>query len=246
MFSARMESDRARAASRCLRREKTDGRPNPWARCGSAGTSSVRPDSRIAIALSFPAASRSACVGTRAQRSAGILAFSESSTESMTRRVSGADGLKPRGASTGPRVTLVPMLAPPGEGEGALDALTGGTLSGDVGTRAAGACASESARAGDTPNSGGEMAPALARGERPASRDDVPAARGTMNVTRSESGDPSRVCVTGRDDGANLDNNSTNSVSVQSTAAANAARRGGEMRTTVGVAATQKGCRIRA
>ena len=119
MFSASTESLRTRAASRCFCREKNDGSRIPGARCGSAGTRSARPDRRMASALSLYAASRSACVGTRAQISAGMRAFSESSTESMMWRVSGADGLNPRGARTGPAATPFDTAAPlDGVGEG--------------------------------------------------------------------------------------------------------------------------------
>ena len=62
----------------------------------------------MASAPSLYAASRSAGVGTRAQISAGMIALSESSTESMTWRVSGDEGLNPRGARTGPIAELPP------------------------------------------------------------------------------------------------------------------------------------------
>ncbi len=219
MFSASTESVRTRAAFRCFRREKNDGSWMPGARWGSAGTSRVRPESRMASTPSLYAASRSACVATRSRISAGIFALSESSTESMTRRVSGDDALNPRGARTGPIAELPPLRAdPPG---GATAANRGGTIAvGADPNGAASAARGVTALIGARADSREGSTPSGA-----ARNSDVGPAgsAGTTYSTRSTPVDMS-LCGAASRRGDNVAKSNASSIAVTTSAVASAAR----------------------
>lgn len=223
MFSARMESVRARAASGCFRREKNEGSRSPGARCGSAGTSRARPESRMASALSLYAASRSAGVGTRAQISAGMFALRESRTESMTRRVSGDEGLNPRGARRGPVAEPLPLTArsPGADAPGTREAgTTVGAESCGAAITAAGTEAAVSPAVSPEVVAAG---PDARSGVSPRSGVGATGRAATTTATRSRAVDVSSRGATNRR-GDNATKSNASSTRVTSSAVASAAR----------------------